>query len=151
MKTIQPEKVIKIVLDYYGMTFEQMTLNRKRPNIEAKQQIMYFMLKYCKYRDKRNRKVKNISCQKIANLLELTNHSTVIHGNTSINNLIESGYNIISDIDSIEQIILDNLEFELGETELQYVTRKMNYFNKRYSDLIEKGAGNLYVKFEEVC
>lgn len=137
MKTIAPDKVIKIVLEYHGITFEKMTKNRKRENVGAKQQIMYFMLKYCKYRSKRTRKIKSLETQRIANMLSLTNHSTVLHGQTVVNNFIETNDPIITDIINIEEIILDNLEFEFNETELQYVTRKMNYYNKRYSNLVE--------------
>lgn len=137
MKTINPDKVIKIVLDHYGKTFEQITANRKGENIDVKQQIMFFMRKYCKYRLKKNRLIKKITRQKVAKLLGLTNHATIIHGEKTIQNLIDSNDPIISDIINIEEIILDNLEFEYSETELQYVTRKMNYYNKRYENLVE--------------
>jgi len=92
-KENEPERVIEIVAEFFGLTKDDLLNERRtREIVRARQVAMYFLRHYL-----------NLPLKQIGNIMGGRDHSTVIHGIEKVENILEKDEGIRENVVEIER------------------------------------------------
>jgi hypothetical protein len=123
MKEIDEKKrneirdITEIVFNYFDLPIVYLhSKSRKRELVQARQIAMYF-----------SRKLIKASYELIGEVVGSRDHATVMHGEKTVKNLYETSREIKNHVDTIEELIYDNLR-----SKIQYKLRPQNQVIELY-------------------